>query len=80
MLKTTEMRILLFSLTFLVIHSCSNSDVESEMAKFCDFLKQHAANPEGREECYILMEKILEKYSYDPAALAEIMDASEKCY
>ena len=50
------------------------------MAEFCDCLKKHSENHEGRDECYVLMEKMLERYSYDPAALAEIMDASEKCY
>lgn len=74
------MRILLFILPFLLIQSCSESAVESEMTEFCDCLKKNVGNPESRDECYILMEKMLEKYSYDPAALAEIMEASEKCY
>jgi hypothetical protein len=74
------MRLLLILLVVNLFYSCSSSTIEQEMAEFCSCLKKHTENAEGRDECYVLMERMLEQYSYDPAALAEIMDASEKCY
>ena len=73
------MRLISFFLLSLFVLSCSSGTVEEEMQEYCSCLRENLHNPEGRDQCLELMEAILDKYSYDPDALKEIMEVAENC-
>lgn len=70
--------VLMFLLVVLL--GCQDSSVQEDMERYCDCLQKNKNNQEGREDCLILMEEIVQKYEYDPEALQEILEASEHCH
>jgi hypothetical protein len=69
-----------FLLLSIGLTACNESSVHEDMDRYCDCLQKNKTNQDGREECLLLMEEILQKYEYDPEALQEILKASEDCH
>jgi hypothetical protein len=74
------MNSLRISILMFLLVSCSTPSVHEEMAGYCECLQNNKQNQDGREECLLLMEEILQKYEYDSEALQEILKASEDCH
>jgi hypothetical protein len=70
----------LFIAVSLSLIGCQQSNVQEDMERYCDCLQKNKNNSEGREDCLILMEEIVKKYEYDPAALQEILEVSGNCH
>jgi hypothetical protein len=74
------MRITFLYLLGCMACSCNTNNVQEDMERYCKCLEDNKTNQEGREDCLILMEEILQKYEYNPEALQEILKASENCH
>lgn len=69
-----------FLLISIGLAACNQSSVKEDMDRYCECLQKNKTNQDGREECLLLMEEILQKYEYDAEALQEILKASEDCH
>jgi hypothetical protein len=74
-----KISIALFILLMVVL-GCQHTSVQEDMDRYCDCLQHNKDNQEGREECLLLMEDIVQKYEYDSEALQEVLKASADCH
>ena len=79
---------LFYSMTIIVglailsvmVLGCQPNSVKEDMDRYCDCLQHNKHNQEGREDCLLLMEEIVQKYEHDSEALQEILKASADCH
>jgi hypothetical protein len=62
-----------------VLTACNGSDVEQDMAAWCDCQQKAKTDESQRETCVELMLKISDKYEFEPEAVQTIQEKAIEC-